>query len=91
MKSVYPEYSKELFIKPTVTIDDVKAYFTMDDDETAFIHVLDLNGKCIHIYENIKASDTGLTIDFAECASGTYLLKYTTTKGTTKTQKIIKQ
>jgi hypothetical protein len=91
MKASYLDYSKELFIKPTVTIDNVKAYFTMDDDETGFIHVFDLNGKCIYIFENIKGSDTGLTIDFTNQATGTYLLKFTTTKGTTKTQKIIKQ
>ena len=45
------------------------------------------------IYENnnIKATDSGLTIDLSELANGTYLLKFTTTKGTNKTQKIIKQ
>lgn len=91
MKATYIDYSKELFIKPTVTIDNVKAYFTMDNNEMAFISVLDLNGKKVYENNNIKATDTGLTIDLSELANGTYLLKFTTTNGTNKTQKIIKQ
>lgn len=91
MKATYSDYSKELFIKPTVTIDNVKAYFTMEDNEMAFINILDLNGKKVYENNNIKATDSGLTIDLSELANGTYLLKFTTTKGTNKTQKIIKQ
>lgn len=91
MKASYSNYSKELFIKPTVTSDRVRAYFTMEDDEIAFINVMDLSGKIIYSNDQVKKDDTGLGIDLSNYASGTYILKFTTTKGTNKTQKIIKE
>ena len=91
LKLAYPDYSRELFVKPTVTIDYVKAYFTMDDNEIAFITVMDLSGKKVFSNDAVKPSDTGLTIDLSSYAAGSYILKFTTTKGTNKTQKIIKQ
>jgi hypothetical protein len=91
MKEVYPNFSRELFIKPTVTPDKVKAYFMLEENEEAFLQVTDLSGKIIFSKMNIKKPDSGMNIDLSPFNSGVYVLKFTTTKGTSKTQKIIKE
>lgn len=90
MKSAYPEYSKELFVKPTITDTKVKAYFRMEETEHAFIHIMDASGKVILTRDNLSRNDTGMTIEMSDWSNGVYFLKFTTTKGTSRTQKIIK-
>lgn len=82
---------KNMYTSPNVTKDVVRAYFDMDDDETAFIHVVDLNGRKLVERANLHKSDSGLGISLGDFPSGVYLLKYTSTKGIEKTQKIVKQ
>lgn len=91
IKKMYPDFSKELFVVPTITKDDVNAYFTLDDNEFGFITVLDMFGKTIFSKDNLTMKESGITIDLNAFANGTYLLKFTSTKGIDKTQKIIKQ
>lgn len=91
MKQAYPNYSKELFVKPTVTKNEVRAYFTLDDDETAIMNVMDMQGKIIYSKNNVTKNDNGLLINIENEATGMYLLKFTSTKGISKTEKIIKE
>jgi hypothetical protein len=91
IKKLYPDFSKELFVKPTITKDEVSAYFTLDENEFGFITVMDMFGKTVFTKENLTMRESGITIDLNSYAAGTYLLKYTSTKGIDKTQKIIKQ
>ncbi len=91
LKAANPDYSRELFVKPTVTKDEVSAYFLLADNEIGFITVMDLGGKVIYNNNTLKQMDSGVSIDLSSYAAGTYILKFTTTNGTNKTQKIIKE
>ena len=91
LKAANPDYSRELFVKPTITKDEVSAYFLLADNETGFITVMDLGGKIVYSNNALKQMDSGVSIDLSSYAAGTYILKFTTTNGTNKTQKIIKE
>lgn len=91
LKAANPDFSRELFVKPTVTKDEVSAYFLLADNETGFITVMDLGGKVVYNNNSLKQMDSGVSIDLSSYAAGTYILKFTTTNGTNKTQKIIKE
>lgn len=91
MKKAYPEYSRELFVKPTLTRDFTRVYFQMEENERAFITVIDLAGKIVYTKTNIGKEESGLHIDLSQYAGGVYVLKFTTTKGTQKSQKIVKE
>ncbi len=91
LKAANPGFSRELFVKPTVTKDEVSAYFLLADNETGFITVMDLGGKVVYNNNTLKQMDSGVSIDLSSFAAGTYILKFTTTNGTNKTQKIIKE
>lgn len=91
LKNANPDYSRELFVKPTVTKDEVSVYFLLADNETGFITVMDLGGKVVYNNNTLKQMDSGVSIDLSSYAAGTYILKFTTTNGTNKTQKIIKE
>jgi len=91
LKAANPGFSRELFVKPTVTKDEVSAYFLLADNETGFITVMDLGGKVVYSNYTLKQMDSGVSIDLSSFAAGTYILKFTTTNGTNKTQKIIKE
>ncbi len=83
--------SKEFYVKPSVTKDAIRAYFEIEKNEKAFISILDLGGKVVYSNTNLSNNDSGLIINLNELANGIYILKYTTTNGTSKTQKIIKE
>ncbi len=91
MQEIYPNYSKEFFVKPTVTQTEVKAFFKLDDGEQAYLTVTDMKGSIIYFFNNIKSEEFVATINLTNHPEGIYLLKFTTTKGIIKTQKIIKQ
>jgi len=91
MKNVFPDYSPELFVKPTITKDFTRVYFQMEENERAFINVADLGGKVVYTKANINKGESGLHVDLSLFAPGIYILKFTTTKGTEKTQKIVKE
>ena len=61
------------------------------DNEQAFITVMDMNGKIVYSQQNMSNDIGHVVIDLSGMASGTYLLKYITTNGISKTEKIIKQ
>ncbi len=91
MLIAYPNYSKEFFVKPTITTSKVNIYFTLANNEYAFVKLMGMNGAIVFSKDNIDKSNTSLSIDLSEYASGTYILKYNTTNGISKTEKVIKQ
>jgi hypothetical protein len=91
MRQAYPGFSRELFVKPTLTEDKFRVYFTLAEDESAMLHILDLSGRIIYQNSSVTRNDSGMELDLSSYYNGLYMLKFSTTKGTEKTWKIVKE
>ncbi|MCA0431578.1 MAG: T9SS type A sorting domain-containing protein [Bacteroidetes bacterium] len=91
MIKAYPEYSKEFFVKPTITKEKVHIYFTLTDNEYACINVYTLSGQLVFSDNYLGKERSGAAIDLSNLPSSIYLIKFTTTSGVSRTQKIVKE
>ncbi len=91
LTQAYPNYSRELFVKPTISSGAVNLYFSLSENEFASVKVLNLNGAVIFSKDNIDASNSSLSIDLTTFPNGVYLVNYNTTNGVSRSDKIVKQ
>lgn len=83
--------NEDLLIVPSVTEDKVQIYFDLEEENVAFVTVMDLNGKIIYSLERLTINDSGITIDLSAHASGMYIVQLQSTSGTQHHKKIIKK
>lgn len=89
--NAYPNYSKTFFVKPTLTKDKVHLFFSLHHQEFASVKVMTINGVLVYSNDLVDNSLTSLSIDLSGQPNGIYLVKYNTSYGVSKTEKIVKQ
>lgn len=82
---------EDLVIAPSVTEDKLQIYYDLEEEDLAFITIINMDGKIIWSLERLTINESGLTVDLSAHASGMYIVRLQSTSGAQLYKKVIKK